>query len=55
MAEESDVNEVLMTEERDDFYMGGWGGQPFVLLLKVTQSNGGFRWVYRWSNVTNAT
>ena len=40
MAEESDMNEMLKTEERDDPCMGHWCGQPFVLLLRVAQSNG---------------
>ena len=40
MAEESDMNEMLKTEEGDDPYMGDQSGQPFVLLLRVTQPNG---------------
>ena len=40
MAEGSDVNEMLNTAEGDDPYMGDRSGQPFVLLLRVTQSNG---------------
>ena len=40
MAEESDLNDMLKTEEGDDPYMGDQNGQPFVLLLRVTQSNG---------------
>ena len=40
MAKESDMNEMLKTEEGDDPYMGNQNGQPFVLLLRVTQSNG---------------
>ena len=40
MAKESDLNDMLKTEEGDDPYMGNWSGQPFVLLLRVTQSNG---------------
>ena len=40
MAEESDINKMLHTEEGDDPYMGDWDGQLFVLLLRVTQSNG---------------
>ena len=40
MAEESDMNEMLKTEEEDDTYMGDQNGQPFVLLLRVIQSNG---------------
>ena len=40
MAKESDMNEMLKTEEGDNPYMGDWSGQPFVLLLRVTQSNG---------------
>ena len=40
MAEESDMNKMLKTEEGDDPYMGDQNGQPFVLLLRVMQSNG---------------
>ena len=40
MATGSDMNEVIKTEERDDPFMGDWSGQPFVLLLRVMQSNG---------------
>ena len=40
MARESDMNEVIKTEEGDDPFMGDWSGQPFVLLLRVIQSNG---------------
>ena len=40
MAKESDMNEMLKMEEGDDPYMGDQNGQPFVLLLRVTQSNG---------------
>ena len=34
------MNEIKKTEEVDDPYMGDWSGQPFVLLLRVTQSTG---------------
>ena len=40
MAEESDINKMLKTEEGEDPYMGEQSGQLFVLLLKLTQSNG---------------
>ena len=40
MAEESDLSEMIKNEEGDHLYAGDWSGQPFVLLLKVTQSNG---------------
>ena len=40
MAEGSEMNEMIKTEEGDDPYMGDWNRQPFVLLLRVTQSNG---------------
>ena len=40
MAEESDMNELLETEEGDDTYKGDRNGQPFVLLLRVMQANG---------------
>ena len=40
MAEGSDMNEMIKTEEGDDLYEGDQNGQPFVLLLRVTQSNG---------------
>ena len=40
MAKESDINEMLKTEEGEHPYMGEQSGQPFVLLLRVTQSNG---------------
>ena len=39
MAEGSDMNEMIKTGEGDYLYMGDWSGQPFVLLLKVMQSN----------------
>ena len=32
MVEESDMNEMLKTEEGDDPYMGDRNGQTFVLL-----------------------
>ena len=40
MAEESDMNEMLQNEKGDDTYNGDWNGQPFILLLRVTQTNG---------------
>ena len=40
MAEESDMNEMLKTEEGDNPYMRDWSGQPFALLLRVIQFNG---------------
>ena len=40
MAKGSDMNEVIKTEDGDDPFMGDWSGQSFVLLLRVTQSNG---------------
>ena len=40
MAEESNMNEVIKTEDGDDPFVGDWNEQPFVLLLRVTQSNG---------------
>ena len=39
MAEGSDMDEMIKPEEGDNLYMGDQSGQPFVLLLKVTQSN----------------
>ena len=33
MAEESDMNEVMKTEEGDGSFMGDRNEQPFVLLL----------------------
>ena len=40
MAEGSDMNEVIKTKEEGDTFMGDQNEQPFVLLLRVTQSNG---------------
>ena len=40
MAEGSDINEMIKTGEGNDPFMGDQRGQPFVLLLRVTQSNG---------------
>ena len=40
MAMGSDMNEVIKTEEGGDTFMGDWNEQPFVLLLRMTQSNG---------------
>ena len=34
------MNEMIKTEEGDDAFMGGQSRQPFVQLLRVTQSNG---------------
>ena len=34
------MNEMIKTEEGDDPYIGDQRRQPFVLLLRVTQSNG---------------
>ena len=34
------MNKVMKTEEGDDPFMGDQSGQPFGLLLRVTQSNG---------------
>ena len=34
------MNEMIKTEEGDNPYMGDQSRQPFVLLLRVTQSNG---------------
>ena len=33
------MNEMLKTEKGDDTYMGDQSRQPFVLLLRVTQSD----------------
>ena len=50
MAKGSEMNEMIKTEEGDDPYMGDRNRKPFVLLLRVTQSNGkplpigGFTW-----------
>ena len=40
MVEESDMNEMLQTEEGDDPYKGDQNGHPFVLLLRVMQAYG---------------
>ena len=40
MAEEDDTGEIIKNEEGVDLHRGGQHDQPFVLLLKVTQSNG---------------
>ena len=40
MAKESDMNEVIKTKEGDDPFIGDQNEQPFVLLLRATQSNG---------------
>ena len=40
MAEGSDMKEMIKTEEGDDPYMGDQCRQPFVLLLRLAQSNG---------------
>ena len=34
------MNEIIKTEEGDDLYVGDLSGQPFALLLRMTQSNG---------------
>ena len=39
MAKESDMNEMLQNDEGDDPRKGDRNGQPFVLLLRVTQAN----------------
>ena len=36
----SDMDEMIKPEEGDNPYMGDQSGQPFILLLKVAQSNG---------------
>ena len=40
MAEENDMDEIVKTEKGDDLCRGDWNEQPFVLLLRVTQSSG---------------
>ena len=40
MAEENDMHGVLQNEEGDNSCKGDWNGQPFVLLLRVTQASG---------------
>ena len=40
MAEESDMSEIIKTEEGDDLHRRDQNDQPFVLLVRVTQSNG---------------
>ena len=40
MTEENDMDEIVKTEEGDDLCKGDWNEQPFVLLLRVTQSSG---------------
>ena len=40
MTKGSDRNEMIKTEEGDNLYVGDQSGQQFVLLLRVTQSNG---------------
>ena len=40
MAKGSNMNQVIKTEEGGDTSMGDQNEQPFVLLLRVTQSNG---------------
>ena len=39
MSEENDMNEVLQNEEENDTSKGDQNGQPFILLLRVTQAN----------------
>ena len=56
MTEESNMCEMIKNEEGDDLCRGDWKEQPFVLLLRVTQSNGKpftYRSVYRESNGAN--
>ena len=40
MGKGSDMSEIIKTEEGDDPFMWDQSRQPFVLLLRVTQSNG---------------
>ena len=40
MAEENDMSEIIKTEEGDDFHRRDRNDQQFMLLLRVTQSNG---------------
>ena len=40
MAEGSDMNEMIKVEDGEDSHRGDRNEQPFVLLLKVTQSSG---------------
>ena len=40
MAEGSDMNEMVKAEDGEDSHTGDRNEQPFVLLLKVTQSSG---------------
>ena len=40
MAEENYISEIIKTEEGDDLHRRDRNDQPFVLLLRVTQSNG---------------
>ena len=40
MTKGGDMDEMIQTEEGDDSYMRDQSRQPFVLLLKVTQSSG---------------
>ena len=40
MAEENDMGEIINTEGGDDFHRRDQNDQPFVLLSRVTQSNG---------------
>ena len=40
MTEESNMCEMIKTEEGDDLCSGDWDKQPFVLLLRVIQANG---------------
>ena len=40
MVEENDMSEIIKTEEGDHLCRGDRNEQPFVLLLRVTQSNG---------------
>ena len=40
MAEGSDMDEVIKTEEGEDTFLGDQNVQPFALLLRVTQLSG---------------
>ena len=40
MAEGSDMDEVIKTEEGEHTFVGDQNVQPFASLLRVTQSNG---------------
>ena len=40
MTDGNDINEVVVVEDGDDCHQGDQNGQPFVLLLRVTEDNG---------------